>query len=69
MQKSPAKGAGVFLSPFGIAQALGMLLNGVEPGGASATQLQKAVFGGIALPLDSLNARLQELSGTLVQVR
>jgi len=30
----------IFLSPFGISQALAMLLNGVEPGGESYKQLQ-----------------------------
>ena len=32
--------AGIFLSPYGIAQALAMVLNGVEPGGESDEQLR-----------------------------
>ena len=49
-----------------------MLLNGVEPGGESFAQLQRAVFGaapGDQLSTDSLNAQLLELSGSLVKVR
>lgn len=33
-------GDGLFLSPYGIAQALAMVLNGAEPGGESYRQLQ-----------------------------
>ena len=44
-QAKPGEHAGLFLSPYGIAQALGMLLNGVEPGGESFCQLQVPQLG------------------------
>lgn len=40
LQGKPGQGGGLFLSPYGVAQALGMLLNGVAPGGDSFRQLQ-----------------------------
>lgn len=70
LPQAPDGAAGVFLSPVCIAQALAMLLNGVEPGGESYTQLQQAVFGaspGNELGLDSLNSQLHELSASLVK--
>ena len=36
----------MFLSPYGLAEALGMLLYAAEPGSASAQQLERVVFGG-----------------------
>lgn len=62
----PGATTGRFLSPYGIAAALGMLLNGVEPGGESYRQLQAAVYGGGAA-LDALNAQLRQLSQALVK--
>lgn len=40
LQGKAGQGSGLFLSPYGVAQALGMLLNGVAPGGDSFRQLQ-----------------------------
>lgn len=40
LQTNPAENGGQIISPFSVAQALGMLLNGVEPGSASAEQIQ-----------------------------
>lgn len=40
LQGKAGQGGGLFLSPYGVAQALGMLLNGVAPGGDSFRQLQ-----------------------------
>jgi hypothetical protein len=40
LQANPAEGGGQIISPFSIAQALGMLLNGVEPGSDSAEQIR-----------------------------
>ncbi|KAL4443399.1 hypothetical protein ABPG75_011136 [Micractinium tetrahymenae] len=62
---------GLFLSPYGIAQALAMVLNGVEPGGESYRQLQSAVYGGgpegNGLALEALNTQLKALSAALVK--
>lgn len=55
----------VFLSPYGIARALGMLLNGAEPGGSSEQELRALAFGGMAASLAALNASLQQLSAAL----
>ncbi|KAL4429192.1 hypothetical protein ABPG77_010171 [Micractinium sp. CCAP 211/92] len=64
-------GDGLFLSPYGIAQALAMVLNGAEPGGESYRQLQSAVYGGgpqgDGLALEALNAQLKQLSASLVK--
>lgn len=64
-------GDGLFLSPYGIAQALAMVLNGAEPGGHSYRQLQSAVYGGGAqgdgLALEAINAQLKQLSAALVK--
>jgi hypothetical protein len=40
LQGKAGQGGGLFLSPYGVAEALGMLLNGVAPGGESFRQLQ-----------------------------
>ncbi|PSC75539.1 ase inhibitor I4 serpin [Micractinium conductrix] len=71
-EAKPGEHAGLFLSPYGIAQALGMLLNGVEPGGESFCQLQAAVYarGSAAAdsqPLEQLNSALRWLSISLVK--
>ncbi|KAI7837490.1 hypothetical protein COHA_008681 [Chlorella ohadii] len=69
-QGKPGQGGGLFLSPYGVAQALGMLLNGVAPGGDSFRQLQSVVFGGSASDGDSLeglNSQLLGLSQALVK--
>jgi serine protease inhibitor len=58
-------GTDVFLSPYGIARALGMLLNGAEPGGASERELRALSFGGATTPLATLNASLKQLSAAL----
>jgi hypothetical protein len=58
-------GTDVFLSPYGIARALGMLLNGAEPGGASERELRALSFGGATTPLAALNASLKQLSAAL----
>lgn len=64
-------GDGLFLSPYGIAQALAMVLNGAEPGGETYRQLQAAVYGGgpqgNGLALEALNAQLKDLSAALVK--
>lgn len=68
------------ISPYGISQALAMLLSGVEPGGASYRQLCAAVFdrqaggataagGEPAQALAALTAQLRQLSAALVKVR
>ena len=78
MQVLPGSQPGVFLSPYGIAQALAMVLHGVEPGGESDLQLRAVVFGGglgggggggLQLPLEALSTQLQALHSGLVKVR
>ncbi|EFN56639.1 hypothetical protein CHLNCDRAFT_51632 [Chlorella variabilis] len=69
-EAKPGASAGIFLSPYGIAQALAMVLNGVDPGGDSYQQLQEVVFGAGAGPgpaLDALNTQLKQLSTALVK--
>lgn len=63
LQGKAGQGGGLFLSPYGVAQALGMLLNGVEPGGESFRQLQvskEALQGHLQGPLH------RQLQGLLV---
>lgn len=80
MQSKPGSG-GVFISPIGIAQALAMLLNGVQPGGESYRQLLAAVFSRPAGPssgdgggsmstvdVEALTTQLRQLSNALVKV-
>lgn len=73
LQAAAKPEADIFLSPFGIARALGMLLNAVEPGGESYRQLQQVVFGSAAAAaadggaLDALNSQLLQLSMALTQ--
>lgn len=75
MQASAASSpAGTFISPFGITQALGMLLNGADPAGRSYSQLLSTVFGGGssssgALGASEVNAGMAQLASTLLQVR
>ncbi|PRW50775.1 ase inhibitor I4 serpin isoform A [Chlorella sorokiniana] len=64
-QANPAEGGGQIISPFSIAQALGMLLNGVEPGSDSAEQI-RSLLGG-ALPLNEINVALGALTDELLQ--
>ena len=63
---------GVFLSPYSIAEALAMVLYGVEPGGESYQQLQRVVFGagdsGNGLSLEDLGTEMQQMHSALIQV-
>eukprot|EP00887_Chlorella_sp_A99_P001184 scaffold14.g1184.t1 len=60
------KGPGLFISPWGVAHAMAMLLNGAEEGGPSYRQISGALFGGGGggggASLAALNAELRELS-------
>lgn len=66
----PSSG-GTFLSPFGASQALGMLLNGVELGGESSSQLQAVVLGRgpeDQLGLEEINLEMSQLAEVLLEV-
>jgi len=66
LQGAAAAGTGAFLSPYGLAEALGLLLFAAEPGSASAQQLEQVVFGGASCDGDgALGAALSALRGAL----
>ncbi len=44
LQANPAEGAGQIISPFSVATALAMLLNGAEPVSASSEQLRVRIL-------------------------
>lgn len=61
----------MIISPFSVAQALSMLLNGADPTGQSFAQLQSVVFGapaGGALPLPGVNTAMKALADELLDV-
>lgn len=60
-----------FLSPWGIAHALAMLLEGAEPGSASYQQLQQVVYGlkDNSADASSLSTALKQLTDAIVEVR
>lgn len=70
-ESNPGDSPGLFLSPYGIAQAMAMVLNGVEPGGQSYRQLQEVIYGLPAgsegLGVEALNEQLHQLSSALVK--
>ena len=62
--EAPA-GTGAFVSPYGLAEALGMLSYAASPGSASAQQLEQVVFGGASCGDAALGASLSALRGAL----
>ena len=70
--QGPAAGAGAFISPFSVGQAMGMLLNGADPTGDSARQLLEAVFGqatGGNGNASQVNSQMAALAAQLLAVR
>ncbi|EFN56846.1 hypothetical protein CHLNCDRAFT_57532 [Chlorella variabilis] len=64
-ETKPGGDPGLIISPYSIAQALAMLLNGADPNGTSYQQLE-ALFGANQVPLADLNQEFQALTAALL---